>query len=226
LETPLAALVALVVVAELSVMNWKLFGDIFVCQAPAMPLEERQDFATRVRTTAQRDPRMMSYLYPFLMSNTGVLEGYENLAVPRGLIRLEGQPGYRGECYLEKGTASAEIENWSMSRVTIAVSAPSADNVVLNQNFSPGWRATVSGENEERKVEVSANSEGLVSTPVEPGDSEVEFRYLPKSFVWGAWVSGLSLVICGVVWMAPKALFRQPKSSPLEKNLSAQGQPE
>lgn len=225
LETPLAWLIPVVIAFELGVMGWKLFDDIFVSKPRVLPVVREQEFATRIHTTAHRDPRMMSYLYPFLKSNTGVLEGYENLAVPQGHIRLEGKPGYRGECYLEESDGSAKIQKWTMNRVKVAITAPSSNRLVLNQNFDSGWRAVVTGSDGIRGVDASANSGGLVSTPVEPGDREVEFYYLPSSFVWGAWISGLSLVVSSVLWFAPASLFRRAKSAPLDQSAATKGSP-
>jgi hypothetical protein len=223
--TFLAWMIPLLIMAELAVMGWRLFDDIFVCKPTISRLSKEQEFATRVRTTAHRDPRMMSCLYPFLMSNTGVLEGYENLAVPRGRVFLEGKPGYRGECFLEENHGRAEIREWSMNRVKVSLSAESSDRLVLNQNYDAGWRAVVSGDQGVRRVNASKSSEGLISTPVLPGDRFVEFRYLPSSFVWGAWMSGVSLLICGVFWIAPWSWFRRTKPQP-EQNTAAQGLPQ
>ena len=54
----------------------------------------------------------------------------------------------------------------------------------------------------------------LVSVPVLPGDTKVEFRYLPGSFVWGAWISSVSLVLCGIIWIGPSSILRREKSQP------------
>jgi hypothetical protein len=226
LETPFAWLIPAVIVAELAVMNWKLFDDIFIIRPRVMPTTERRDFATRVRTTAHRDPRMMSCLYPLLMSDTGVLEGYENLAVPRGRITLEGRPDYRGEAFLEQGTGKAEIQEWTMSRVEVSLSVDAEDQLVLNQNFSKGWKAVVRGVNGIRRGDAAASSEGLVSVTVGPEDREVEFRYLPESFVWGTWISGLSLLICAALLIVPKSLVRRAKSFPPNDGLPGRGSPQ
>jgi hypothetical protein len=169
---------------------------------------------------------MMSCLYPLLKSNTGVVEGYENLAVPRGRITREGQPDYRGEAFLEQGTGKAEIQEWTMSRVKVSLSANAENRLVLNQNFHKGWKAIVSGDNGVRRGDASASSEGLVSVPVRPEDRDVEFRYLPDSFILGSWISGLSLLICAVVLTAPKSLVRRAKSLPCKPGLAAEGRPQ
>lgn len=222
LLTPLAWLIPVAILVELTVMGWKLFDDIFVCKPRVLASAPSPEFAIRVRTTAHRDPRMMSCVYPVLKSNSGVLEGYENLAVPQGGVRLAGSPGYRGESYLEQEKGEARIEDWSMARVKVALSVESSDRLVLNQNFYPGWRVRVSGDAGLRRGEASASSEGLVSTAVEPGDRVVEFFYLAISFVWGAWISGVSLLLSGVFWIGPGNIFRRAK--PRESNPASGGQ--
>ncbi len=212
LKTPVAWLISAVIVAELSVMGWKLFDDIFICRPRVLSPMRQQEFATRVPTTADKDPRMMSYLYPFLNANTGVLEGYENLAVPQNGVALKGEPNYQGECYLEQGNGGAEIQEWTMARVRVALSVKSTDRLVLNQNFDSGWRVSVFGDGEVRRENASASRDGLVSVAVLPEDTEVEFCYLPGSFVWGAWISSVSLLLCGMFWIGPRPIFRREKS--------------
>ena len=70
---------------------------------------------------------------------------------------------------------------------------------MLNQNYSKGWRATIWGTATLREEPATTNTSGLVSIPVHPGDYEVEFYYLPNSFVIGACVSAITLVSCLIV---------------------------
>ena len=63
------------------------------------------------------------------------------MAVPRGKIRIAGDPNYRGEAYLESSHGPVRIDRWSMSRVKVSLEVDSPDRLVLNQNYFPGWKA-------------------------------------------------------------------------------------
>ena len=61
-----------------------------------------ETFAQRYATDDVRLAAMYSAHCPYAKANSGVLRDYENIAVPRGDIRLEGDPAYRGEAYLQR----------------------------------------------------------------------------------------------------------------------------
>lgn len=199
--------VGLAIYLELAVLGRNLLSDIFV-HAPR-PVPHHEQFAQRFADDDPiRYPTMYSALCPYLRSNSGVLRGYENIAVPPGDVRIEGDPDYRGEVYLEDSQGTAEITDWSMSRVKVALDVDGPDRLVLNQNHFRGWkviRRGASGTAEKLPAEPWPAQRGddrpeqpgaLVSIAVQPGDRQVEFYYLPDSFVRGATVSGLTLLGC------------------------------
>jgi uncharacterized membrane protein YfhO len=77
--------------------------------------------------------------------------------------------------------------------VEVATSAPAV--LVLSENYYPGWRAAVDGRAAEL-LRVDYNLRGVV---VSPGRHEVSFRYRPRSVLWGALVSLLTLAAL-IVW--------------------------
>ena len=189
---------------ELAVMGWNLFGDIFVY--PPIELPRHEQFATRYKTLPIYFPGMLSYVYPALSSNSGVLEGYENIAVTRGDVRTVDDAAYRGEAYLDSSRGAVSIREWTMSRVKVAFRVNAADRLVLNQNYFTGWRAIIHGSDGSREQRAAADGSGLVSVAVRPNDREVEFYYRPDSFLVGAWISGIVLIACVLVLIAKSAL--------------------
>jgi hypothetical protein len=186
--------VPLAIYLELAVLGWKLFGDVFICTP--VPLPHYQNFALRYTQINTYFPTMYSYLYPLLAANSGVLEGYENIQVKRGKVRTIDDPDYKGEAYLETSGDQASIREWTMARVKIAFQVDKPDRLVLNQNYFTGWRARIHGSGGPREQRAEANGSGLVSIGVGPGDNEVELYYFPSSFVSGAWISAITLIVC------------------------------
>lgn len=212
LFSTVAFVVPAVITAELLLFGWSLFGDIFVF--PPLAPQEVDGFAMRYRNaTCVYYPGMASCLYPRLLSNSGVLHSYENIAVKQGAVHLQGNVGYRGEAYLKSGRGSLDTERWTMGRVVLSMQVHAADRVILNQNYFTGWRATVLSKGRRHDVAAGPNAFGLVSVDVQPGDRQVEFYYSPKSFLWGAGISGGTLVGC-IGFFAASRLQRRRRSRP------------
>lgn len=186
--------IVLAVYLELLVMGWSLLSGIFICD-PAMgrgnPLRvvPHETFAMRLNESRFLHPVMASCLYPRLMGNTGVLHGYENLVVPPGDVKLVTDPGYAGEAFVRSGQGSLKLLDWTMSRIVCEVDMASAGELVLNQNYYPGWKATLRSQDSTHTITAEAGLDGLVTVPLHPGDWVVEVFYSPDSFRYGAWIS-------------------------------------
>jgi hypothetical protein len=200
---PCSALVAYgttaAVFAELTVLGWTLFSDIFICDprapdAAGLRIVPARAFAVRMAESRFYYPVMTSCVYPRLMSNSGVLQGYENLSVPRGDVRTTRDRDYRGEIYLLGDQGTVHLRRWTMSRVTADLAVGGSDRLVLNQNFSPGWRARIHGADAVRELPAEPAPSGLVSVTVGPDVHRVELYYRPQSLIWGAGVSGLAVI--------------------------------
>jgi len=192
----LAVVLVLAVYGELAALGWNLLGDIFVCPPRYVPYH--QHFAQRYATDQVRYSAMYSAHYAYMQANSGVLRQYENIAIPRGRIRLEGSPDYRGEAWLAGGRGKAHIRNWTMAGVVVELELTGPDTLVLNQNHFVGWKARVHSSNTQRASRPvrrgEGDVEGLVTVAVEPGDRLVEIYYLPDSVLWGGLISAVSLL--------------------------------
>ncbi|HYW79508.1 MAG TPA: hypothetical protein VE890_08015, partial [Thermoguttaceae bacterium] len=180
---------------ELLLLSGNLFSDIFVC--PPRPVPAHEEFAQRYAEDEVRYSAMYSAHVPYLRANSGVLQHYENIAIPRGKIRLVGDPDYRGEVYLTREQGTARTARWSMARVEIELDVKASDQLILNQNYFTGWKVVrhrVDGTIEH--VPAQRSDEGLVSISVGPSDRRIEFYYLPDTFIAGAVVSGATLLGC------------------------------
>lgn len=75
--------------------------------------------------------------------------------------------------------------------ISVETSAPGRQLLALTERFHPGWHATVDGQ----RVETLAIHGDFVGALVEAGTHRVDFRFMPRSFVWGAATSGIGVLV-------------------------------
>jgi uncharacterized membrane protein YfhO len=74
-------------------------------------------------------------------------------------------------------------------RLVVATSAPKRALLATTERFHEGWRATVDG------TPIRTRSvEGFIGCMVGAGQHQVEFRFMPRSFVRGAMMSAAGAV--------------------------------
>lgn len=78
--------------------------------------------------------------------------------------------------------------------------APAAGTLVLTDTWYPGWLATVDGV----PTDIFPANHVMRGVPVTAGRHDIVFRYEPKAFFVGAWVSGAALLaMLGVAVVNP-----------------------
>lgn len=190
----------LLVTIELLVMSWALFSDVFVI--PPLPTTHYPNFATRHRFNENYAFLMGSCLTRRLRSNSGVLKGYEIIAVKRGDIRIEARPDYLGEAYLASREPDVKITKWTTGAQTIEIEVDQPDRLFLNQNGAKGWTAEITGPDGVRTENAWGHESGLISVPVRPGDRRVRFRYFPQSVRRGITIT-LATLACCMLYLLP-----------------------
>lgn len=203
LATGVAIAWGALVLLDLALVNAPIFADAFTI--PPLAVETHREF----RQTASfpvygekgfvpgRFPflhRTLSGLYPATLANRGSTRGYRSLHMPSAAIASDS-PGYRGEAFLE-GRGSATLRAWSSEHIAVEVQASEGGQLVVNQNFAPGWRA-YADDGVERAV---YPLEGRLTVEVRPEDRILEIAYRPTSFVAGT-VTSLAAVPLLAVWL-------------------------
>ena len=122
---------------ELATLGWSLLGDIFICQ----PRRSARQSVCRVMPTMQCDTRSCTAPLSVPQGQFRRDPRLRRTLPFRGKVRITSDPNYRGEAYLQGSRGAAKIDDWSMSRVGVHVEADGDDRLVLNQNYSPGWKA-------------------------------------------------------------------------------------
>ncbi len=198
-----AALVALVGL-DLMVVVSPLLSQAFTISPLAIPAAPGRAFAQTAShysigrhgwATAEDDTLSLAWSshYPALLSNLGIILGNEDTPVPKEAIAIDA-PDYPGELFLHGTAGDATYTHWSPNRLTIRVRAATAGDVVVNQNYYPGWRAAGS------PTPIVRPLDSLLSVPIPAGESTVTLYYRPTSVVLGAAISLLT-VLLGAWWL-------------------------
>jgi hypothetical protein len=95
---------------------------------------------------------------------------------------------------------TATIVSYAPERVEIITNLNSPGWLVLSDTYYPGWQATVDG----RLIEIVQANISFRAVEVPQGVHTVIFEFKPRSFQWGAVISGIALLglIIGLVVMA------------------------
>lgn len=128
-----------------------------------------------------------SSLYPTFLANIGTVCGYEPMPVPRNALFKDNEK-YKSEVYLKNTQGKALITKWTPNRITIQLSSKNNGYLVLNQNYYSGWKI----KNSNKTVEPV---DKLLGVKVTPNDKEIEFYYLPTSFIIGLIISLATLIL-------------------------------
>jgi hypothetical protein len=122
-------------------------------------------------------------------------------ALPDG-AELVSVPQHKPRARLSSGSATIVVDE--PERIVVRTTAAGADRLVLADAFYPGWQATV----DERPASAEPEDELFRAVAVPAGSHEVEFRYRPKSLVWGALLSGFGGLLCVALFVRGRR--RQP----------------
>jgi hypothetical protein len=91
------------------------------------------------------------------------------------------------------GVARLETDRPGHLVAEVESSAPSV--LAVTERFHDGWSATVDG----RPLQTIRVEEDFLGCRVEPGSRRVEFRFMPRSFVYGRIVSALGVALLALV---------------------------
>ncbi len=105
-----------------------------------------------------------------------------------------------------------EILSYEPEKIVIRVSSGGQKFLVLSEAYFPGWKATVNGE----EAGIFRADYAFRAIPVDSGESLVELRYEPQSFLIGASISsGAGILFFGL--LAAGALRRLASASLLAR---------
>lgn len=114
--------------------------------------------------------------------------------------KMTDDKDYVGETYLlsrqpaeTAPPGQAKIDASTLSSYHVSYTAPAEANLVLNQNYFPGWKAQGAGGD-------AHSSQGVVAAPVSAGQGKVTFSYKPRLRGIGAVIT-IAVLIAGALFL-------------------------
>jgi len=180
-DSVLGLLVAAALVDSVAVARSSIRG---VFPLPPPVIEPRQP----VIVTSEAAGKNMTQA---MLANYCSAHGYEPIH-PKVWVTACEAPAYKGEAYLDSATPGAkgglvEIVDWSPNTVVVRASSPTAGRVVLNRNWGRGWRTD--------PPYLTEVFQGLIASPIEPGEHVIRFVYWPSVFLIGTGISVATLAL-------------------------------
>lgn len=100
-------------------------------------------------------------------------------------------------------TGKVDVLSYSPNSSSFKIFSQQPALLFLSDNFYPGWYATVDNIN----VKIYRANHSFRAVVVPEGIHTVIFSYIPETFIYGLWISGLTIVGCIVVFLYIK--FKQ-----------------
>lgn len=124
--------------------------------------------------------------------NRGCLSCYDAYPVPQSPL-LRGDLAAE-EYLVDPSAGKVERKAWSPNRITLAVTLEKDAKLLVNQNWHPGWRASVGEVSSER---------GLLAVALPKGTHELVLTFRPRAAVAGGMGSLAALVAAiAILWLA------------------------
>lgn len=141
-------------------------------------------------------------------SKDQALEAIGRLAA--GTAVLEKRPLHVRPMHPAAGSGEVVIEDYGPNRIRLMTRSPHAAILVLAENYSPGWTATVNHE----PTEVYIANYAFRAVEVPAGQATVIFRYRPPGLAAGILISAASLL--AIMIMIVAAVFREKRRPVVE----------
>jgi hypothetical protein len=135
-------------------------------------------------------------------ANMGIVNCYEYTHW-KTTVSGYNDPGYNGEQFLFAGIGSVLPLEWTPNELSYQVDSRWPSEVVINQNYDPGWRL-------ERGQGVVRPLNGWLAVSVPAGRQTIVLKYRDRAFEVGAIVSLLSLLIAAAILLWPRRRDPRP----------------
>ncbi|MEG0564402.1 YfhO family protein [Anaerorhabdus sp.] len=163
------------------VIDWKLVDDNY---RGSIKIYENQNY------------RALGTTYSKVISSVDFIENKTVVSELNNTIVAEEKDLEEISSYLKTST-SVNLENvqYGGNQLTGTVISDEKSFMVITLPFDEGWKVLVNGQ-EVKKYEVNG---GFIGIPIEKGDNSIEMYFTPKGFKIGVMLSGVGLVLAGLL---------------------------
>jgi len=146
--------------------------------------------------------------YPNLLQNLGTVNCYERIhiatkALPQ-FVDGEPYPEFKGNAYIAETGEQLDYSYFSPNKVNVIVTDAQINDtatLVVNQNYYKGWEAS----NGKGKAKAKSYN-GLLATEISKEDKEVEFKFMPRSFLLGAAITAAAIILSLLLFFKPELI--------------------
>jgi len=100
----------------------------------------------------------------------------------------------------EAGKTSVDVRLWTPELREFVVNSDRGGQFALHEQLLPGWQALLDG----KSVSIQPLSHAFQAVDVAPGSHTIQFRYQPRILEIGAWISLVSLLSLGAIFLRPR----------------------
>ena len=163
---------------------------------PLPPSDLPREAVFVTRRLPDRPPQWGGAFHDAVLANVGNPTAITDVPTP-DIILAEGDPGYRGELWLDAGKGRVEGEI-RPGRIELRADLDADDTLVVNQNAFPGWRVeplTASDGPPAGTAPRPLSAERpLLSLPLSAGRHDLALVYAPRSVPLGFALGGVAML--------------------------------
>jgi hypothetical protein len=138
-----------------------------------------------------RGNRWLAAHYP--AQNRGTLSCFDDYNIAQS-------PALRGDLpveeYVEGGSGKVVREKWTPNAIDLRAELLRPGRVIVNQNWHPGWRASVGQV---------VDDKGRLAVDLPAGTHALHLGFLPRSAIGGLLTTAFALVAAALVWRRPRS---------------------
>lgn len=130
----------------------------------------------------------------------------------RGTVLLPKEPGLPAA----KGRAEGRVEwkDLSTDSIEIVAEVPKPEILLVTDNYAKGWKAMALADSTQQKYEVVPGDHFLRAIPLNKGRHHFLLAYRPLGFIAGKWVSILSCLLFGAMFLSWRRSSHRPQGQP------------
>jgi hypothetical protein len=182
--------------------NWLALMNVGIHETPDM----QEELGVRFQTVAGGERIRWFRCATFVNDEQQAFHQVTRLLSSNRWDQVVLEDGSTGETCAPDATATVAIESDQPGSLVLQVQASGRGWVFLADTWYPGWEARVNGQ----KTQILRANYLFRAVEVQPGMSEIEFRYRPVSFTAGLMISaaGWLIVLLSIIMMK---IFAQKK---------------